>query len=251
MSASLILSDSLAALLTVAILLALMRETDRSAAIAGGLAGALVCVRLLGLVALPSALIAVRGSRRRAIVAICAAPFLAGLALYQWRTFGSPLDTGYDYWLPRLHLRLHTFSVSYLFGNTFAAEGPFVYPDRLNGGILQGVCPCPIGGPMRKLVNVAFYPSVAVGLFWVFAPPLTGLTGLVKMVIDRRSVAARFSLLTVVLNLGLVSFYFFRAARFIAPAASLLIVYGALCISGLMTRLWGHGTEAMRRLASV
>lgn len=242
-SASLILSDALAAMLTVAILLALTFQSRTSAGAAGALTGALVCVRLLGVVSLPAALLAVRG-RSRVILAACAAPFIAGLALYQWNTFGSPLRTGYSYWLPELH----TFSSSFVLGHTPLNEGPFVYPDLLKGSIFQSLCPCGVGGPMTKLASLFFYPSVAFGLFWVFAPPLAGLIGLVRMVMDRSTEAARFALTTVVLNVAVVLFYFDRAARFVAPAASLLLVYGALGISGLLEQGWRAASGVRGRL---
>ncbi len=228
-SASLILSDALAAMLTVAILIALRFRTRSAAGVAGLLAGLLVCVRLLGLVALPGLLIALKG-RQRLIALAAAAPPIAALALYQWNTFGSPFLTGYNYWLPGLN----PFGTSFVFGKPLLVEGPFVYPDKLNGRLLNHVvCPCGIGGSMVSIHNFLFYPAVLIGLFWIFAPPLTGLVGLVEVIRERASAEARFTLITIVLNVGLVMFYFDQAARFIAPAVSLLIVYAAVGISKL------------------
>ncbi len=230
-SASLVFSDALSALLTVGILIALVTGRGRrSAAIAGALAGAVICVRLLGVVALPGLLLALSG-RRRVVAALAAAPFIGAMGLYQWQTFGSPLRTGYSYWVPGLK----EFSPSYVLHNT-SYEGPFVFPDKLNGSLLRGLCPCGVGGPMTKLPNLAFYPSVLAGLFWVFAPPLTGLLGLWQLIVERANPAARFALVTVILNLGVVFFYWDSAARFVAPAASLLTVYGAVLLARLVSR---------------
>jgi hypothetical protein len=235
--AVLILSDPLAALMTVLILIVLHVGGRRAIGIAGALAGALVCVRLLGIVALPAVFLAVPRAHRLRVV-ICAAPFLAILGAYQWRTFGSPFLTGYSYWVPSLH----TFDVRFTTHVT-TNEGPFVIPDKLNGHLLDFLCPCGLGGSMMKLPNLAFYPIVVAGLFWVFAPPLTGLIGLVEMWRQRASPAARFTIITLALNLAVVLFYFDQAARFIAPAASLTIVYSAV---GLVRIFGWLGREAVR-----
>jgi 4-amino-4-deoxy-L-arabinose transferase-like glycosyltransferase len=234
-SAGLILSDPLAALITVLMLIALHVGSRRAMGIAGALGGVLVCVRLLGVVSLPALFLAVPRNRRWLVV-LCAAPFLAILAAYQWKTFGSPFLTGYSYWVPSLH----TFDLAYAYHVT-SYEGPFVIPDKLSGHLLDFVCPCGIGGSMTKLPNLTFYPAVVAGLFWVFAPPLTGLIGLVEMWRNRASPAARFAIITVVLNVALVLFYFDQAARFIAPAVSLILVYSAV---GLVRVLGWLGREA-------
>ena len=69
------------------------------------------------------------------------------------------------------------------------------------------------GGPMTKLANAAFYPSVLLSLFWVFAPPFTGAFGIWEMIRQRRSPAAIFGLVTLVLNLAIVLPYYLRAAN--------------------------------------
>ncbi len=239
-SASLILSDALAAMLTVGILIVLKLSFRGAAVAAGALAGALICVRLLGLVSLPAALLAMPGRRAKLLVLAGAAPLVGALALYQWHTFGSPFLTGYNYWLPSLH----PFSGSFVFGQPLTHEGPFVYPDRLNGSLLSWLCPCAVGGAMTKMANAAFYPVVAAGFFWVMTPPLTGIIGFVAMIRRRLTPTARYALITVVLNLILVAFYFYSAARFIAPAVSLLIVYASVEGSSFLSwlrRRWNTG----------
>jgi hypothetical protein len=233
-TAGLILSDPLAAMLAVALLIALKSRSRAADAVSGLLAGATVCVRLLGVIALPAAVLAVSGSRRRIVILACAAPFLGALALYQWLTFGSPFRTGYSYWLPGLH----EFGLDFAIHRTTLVEGPFVIADGLNGSIFSFVCPCGVGGSMTALRNIVFYPSVLAGLFWVFAPPLTGVVGLIQMVRERSTPAARYGLLTVALNLAVVLFYFDQAARFVAPAASLLLVYSATGIAAFLEWAW-------------
>jgi 4-amino-4-deoxy-L-arabinose transferase-like glycosyltransferase len=245
MMAGLILSDPLAAMLSVAMLIALSLRHRAGAVAAGMLAGALVCVRLLGVVALPAALWAVRGQRRRLLIAAGALPFYFALGLYQWLTFGSPLRTGYSYWLPGLR----EFAAGFAIHHTPLVEGPFVVADKLHGSLLSAVCPCGAGGSMSALPNLAFYPAVLVGLFWVFAPPLTGVVGMIQLVRRRQTAAARYGIATVVLSTLIVLFYFDQAARFAAPAASILLVYGASglgegCTWGgqLVRRRWGSSS---------
>jgi hypothetical protein len=230
-SASLILSDALAGLLAVGILIALkVGRGGRSAAVAGILAGSLLCVRLLGVIAIPAVLLALPG-RRRWIAAAFAAPLAAALGAYQWEWFGSPFRTGYGYYVKGLK----EISPSYLLGHT-TPEGNAIYPDKLNGALLDGVCPCGSGGPMFKLTNLTFYPSVLAGLFWVFAPPFTGLFGVWQLVVERATPAARYAALMFVLNLVVVWFYWDQAARFLSPAATLLAVYSAVGMARLIVR---------------
>ena len=235
-SATFVLSDALAAMLTVAILIALSFRSVWAEGAAGAMAGALVTVRLLGVVSLPAVLLALRG-RGRIVAAACAAPFVGALALYQWKTFGSPLRTGYDYWVSRLVPHLQIFSPSFVFKHGPWNDGPFVYGLRLNSDLF-GVCPCGHGGPIAKVSSIVLYPSVAFGLFWLFAPPLTGLVGLIRMIRDRATVMGQYAVITVLLNVGMVLFYYYQSARFIAPAASLLLVYSAAAFKDIATWAW-------------
>lgn len=240
-SAAYILSDALGALLAVAILFVLgAGRGNRSAAVAGLLAGMMVCVRLLGIASIPAVLLAVSGRRRWWALA-GAIPFSAALGIYQWNYFGSPFRSGYSYYRPQLR----EFGWSYILGHT-AREGPFIYADRGVNGLLGGICPCGAGGAMRELPNLAFYPSLLAGLFWVFAPPLMGLVGFVAMLIRRSTAAARYAIVLVLLNAGLLIVYWYAAARFVAPAASVLTVYAGVGISRVLHRLAGWSTSVWR-----
>ena len=107
-SAYIIMSDCFGALLALIVLLSIiLHERMNSSrwavaclATAGMACGYAVATRLSLIFLLPAALIVVRGWKARGIVVAASIPFLAALAVYQWRVFGSPLTTGYDYWLP-------------------------------------------------------------------------------------------------------------------------------------------------------
>jgi hypothetical protein len=231
-AATVILSDELAALITVVMLIVILLGSRRerlSAAVGGILSGCLILVRLTGIVGLIGMLAA---SRRRWIVVAGAAPFVIGLAIYQWHTFGSPFKTGYSYWLPGLH----NFELSYL-DHPLLREGGYIYPDRLNGGLLSSVCPCRVGGSIVSLPNYTFYPAVVLGFFWVFAPPGSVILAIIELVRRRATPGARFTVVTVVLSLVLLIPYFYQAARFMAPASSLLLIYGAAGLAWIVVKL--------------
>ena len=232
-SATLILSDALGALLTVAVLIALIRGSRRSIAIAGALVGAILTVRTIGIILLPALFVAIgRDKQRIALALLCGSPFVLALAIYQWHTFGSPLRTGYGYWVPGLKLVDPTYITGLRPG-----DGPFIIPDKLNGDLLSSVCPCGAGGPMSQMSNVPFYASVLAGAFWIFAPPLTSLIGLARVVRRRTTPAARFVLVAVGLNFALLAVYYSQGARLLAPAASLLLVYSAAAIADAADRV--------------
>ena len=134
---------------------------------------ALVTVRL-ALAVIPLALLIALPSRFRRRFALCAAPLVLALVAYQWITFGNPFTTGYDYYVSG-----RSFSPGYAVADNPRGDGPWVFPDVLNGRLLQSACPCPLGGPQAGLPNVWFYPAVLLGLFWVLAPPLATVPGLV------------------------------------------------------------------------
>jgi hypothetical protein len=162
-----------------------------------------------------------------------AAPSLLWLAIYQWTTFGSPFRTGYSYWVHGIS----NFSLAYA-SHPILREGPFVYPNKLGVALLPGICPCGAGGAIASMPNYTFYPAVLIGVFWVFAPPLTPLIGLATAVSRRATPGGRYTLIVVLLSLPVMIVYFYQAARFLAPAASLLLIYTAVGIALLLRRGW-------------
>jgi hypothetical protein len=227
----LVLSDALAASLTVPLLLLVRCAGTRRAALAGGLASLLVTIRLSAGLALPALLLAVPARTRWALLA-AAAPLLLALGLFQWHTFGSPFRTGYDYWLPGArNFDLANATASPPFG-----DGPWVVPDRLDGSLLQWICPCPTGGPQATAPDVLLYPAVLLGLFWTFTPPLVTLVGLAYLWSRRQVPGSRFTLAFVALSLAFYCVYFYQGTRFMAAPATLLAIY-----SGVGLAHWTRG----------
>jgi hypothetical protein len=85
------------------------------------------------------------------------------------------------------------------------------------------------------LPNGIFYPSVLLGLFWVFSPPLLSLVGCVHLWRHRRETPALFASWVVVLTLTLHTFYRFQGARFMAPPATLLTVVTGIALAQWFT----------------
>lgn len=220
-SASLVMSDAFGALLVLLAVPMLALSGGRAGWAGGALADALVVVRLGGVVTLAALCLALLRSWRVAFGALVAAtPFLVGLAVHQWLVFGSPLRTGYDYWLPGLR----AFDLSYVLGNPAAMRDGALFPDLFDARWLQWLCPCPGDSPQGVLPNLVYYPMVLLGLFWVFTPPLVPLVGLVYAWRHRAQVPYRYVLCTVGLSLVMFELYFYQAARFMAGPASLLAV---------------------------
>jgi hypothetical protein len=238
--ATLVFSDPLAALLTVLALVALIWRSKPAPVLAGVVVGALVDVRLVGVVALPAALLA--AGRRRWIILAAAVPFLALLGYYQWHTFGSPFKTGYSYWLP--HIR--QWSLSYITGQPFGNDGSLIPPHA--AGLLGRACNC---NATTQLSNLAFYPSVLSGLLWIYLPPFTGLVGLAALIRWRHTPQARYALIVIALNLVALLIYFWQSSRFMAPAASMLLIYAAVGLaSSVMWAIRRPSTPAAPRTSS-
>ncbi len=220
----LILSDPLAAMLVVVSLAFLAVPATKRAAGAGFLIGASVVVRLANVAALASLLIALPKRRWRITALVAALPFLVSLLVYQWATFGQPLRTGYNYYLPGLQ----EFAPHYAWSDPLGRDGPNVTGDRLDGRLMSWACPCPKNGPMAVVENAIFYPAVVLGLFWMYTPPLISLLGFVEIFKRRKSPAARYAAAVIATNVLLFVFYFHQAARFMAPVGALLIVFSAI-----------------------
>jgi hypothetical protein len=194
-------------------------------AVAALVAGCLALLRLSALAALASLMLALPRRTWRWILPF-AAPGVLALALFQLSTFGSPIRTGYDYWLPDLR----TFDLGYPLQRPMG-DTPTMVGDALDGQLLGWLCPCgDDGGPLTQLPNVLFYPAVVFGPFWLFAPPLVGVLGLVYAARHWHEPAARFSVWLSLLSVVLMSAYVFQAARLVAAPAVLLAVYAAVAV---------------------
>jgi hypothetical protein len=232
-AAGLVLSDAFVAALTV-LMLPLLRLANRSGArLAGAATGLATVARVTAGINL-LALLASMPRRSYKNLLLFAVPWLIGLGLLQLVMFGSPLTTGYDYW----GVSAHFFSLSYITGSSVVREGPFIFPDRLNGELLNFVCPCQVGGPQASLPNLTFYPLVLAGVFWIFSPPLIPLLGLAYAWRIRRDPVGRYALLVTACTLALFEVYQFQAARFLAGPATVLLVLACVGIARLGEKLW-------------
>lgn len=223
---SLVLSDALSACLTLTLVPMLRSAGRRQATLAGLTTGLLTSIRLSALLTLPVAFMVARG-RSRLLILAGAAPVLLAVGIFQWQTFGSPLRTGYDYWLPGVQ----NFGVANAVARDAFGDGPWIVADRLGGALMQWVCPCIQGGPQATAPDVLLYPAILFGFFWTFSPPLIGLLGLAYLWRRRREPDAQFGLALIALSLAFYCAYFYQATRFMAPPATLLAVYGAVGIA--------------------
>ena len=223
---SLVMSDAFAAGLTLVCLALVHRATTARSALAGAVAGALVTVRLSALIQVP-ALLAALGNRQRLALLACAAPFVLALGLFQWATFGSPLRTGYDYWLPEIR----NFDPAYPLDSELRRDGSGVVADALDGALVTWAAPWPDNDPVRAFRSAAFYPLVLLGAFWIFAPPLTTLPGLVYVWRHRREPAAGFALWLTLGSVLFYLFYFYMGARFMAAPVTALAVFTGVAVA--------------------
>jgi 4-amino-4-deoxy-L-arabinose transferase-like glycosyltransferase len=237
--ASLIMSDAFAAGATVLLMLLLLSPTPKRVSAAGLLAGALVATRLPTLVNLVALLVVLPWPMRRRVL-LFAAPPLAALCLYNWVTFGGPLRTGYDYWLPEVK----NFALAFAHTAPMKGDGPWLVGDLLDGRLLRWVCPCPLGGPQAAMSNLFFYPSVVLGLFWVYLPPLFSVVGMLYGWERRREPVVRFALLVAGFSLLLFTFYYYQGARFMAAPATLLGVLASAKLAGWLGRGAGRAPAA-------
>lgn len=231
--ASLVMSDAFAAGVTLLFIWLLHKLSPARVAWLGALAGALVVVRLPMIVNLAALFIALPSIYRKRFV-LFATPFVAALGLYNWSTFGSPLRTGYGYWLPTLKSFALHYSVARPPVN---GDGPGIIADVLHGKLMQWVaCPCPIGGAQAALPNVLFYPFILFGLFWTYSPPLITLIGILYIWKHRGETTTKFTLWLILFSLILFTFYFYQGTRFMAAPATLLCVFASVGLAQWINR---------------
>jgi hypothetical protein len=231
-AAGLVLSDAFTATLAV-LMLPLLRHMNRPGArLAGAAGGFSMLARITGGINL-IALLASIPRRFFKPVLLFALPSLIILGVLQWALFGNPLETGYSYW----GVSGHNFAIGYLTGSS-VREGPYIFPDLLNGKLLSWVCPCQLGGPQASMPNLTFYPMLLVGMFWVFSPPLVPLLGLVYAWRHRREAIGRYVLIVTFLSLLVFAVYFYQGTRFMVGPATLLTVLASVWLAELAGQLW-------------
>jgi hypothetical protein len=247
-SGTVVLSDLFAVLLVLIVVMTLVtRISPWRAFTAGLIAGILVCVRLNMVTALLP-LIVIVPRRHWKTLALGAVPPLAALALFQWLTWGSPLTTGYDVWVPDLKM----FDLAYATAPAprIGQGNVWLFPDRLGGGLMEWVCPCPPGGPQAALSNLWFYPAAVFGALWVFTPPLIPVIGLAYTWRHRKEPTARYALLLTALTIGVHTFYYTQEVRFAAAPATLLGIYGAVAGARAFRRRSAMAAEDEAALAA-
>jgi hypothetical protein len=229
-SAMVLLADAFGAALTVVLVPLLNKPTTRRTVLAGAIAGFSVLVRFNMIVNIAAIALGTRGRTRR-LSLLCAAPSLAVLLLYQWLTFGSPLTTGYSYWWPDQQ-RL---GLSFAFGSSERAGGS-TFSDAMYGKLMRWACPCPPGGSQVAFSHFVFYPAVLLGVFWVFAPPLVSIIGLLHLWRHRRAPPVAVAMWIIVFTVGLYAVHFYQSERFMAAPATLLTVFAAVALAGWVDR---------------
>jgi 4-amino-4-deoxy-L-arabinose transferase-like glycosyltransferase len=241
-SAGLVLSDAFIATLTVLMLPLVQHVTRSGTRLAGFASGLATIVRVTAAVNLIALLVALPRRSYKTLISF-ALPSIIGMALLQWLMFGSPLTTGYSYW----GVSSHFFSLAYATGNNVVREGPFIFPDRLNGSLLTWTCPCQVGGPQNSLPNLTFYPLLLAGMFWVFSPPLVPLLGLAYAWRRRRDAIGRYTLTVLALTFVVFLFYHFQGTRFVAAPATLLLVLASVWLADLARKAWRRYRGPSRR----
>ncbi len=243
-SAGLVLSDIFVAALMV-VVMPLLKPVSRSGArLAGALAGLATVARLTAGVSIVG-LLAALPRRYYKPMLMFALPPLIGLALLQWALFGSPTDTGYNYW----GFASHVFSLGYVAGHSVVRGGPFIFPDRLNGALLNWICPCQPGGPQASLPNFTFYPLQLASVFWVFSPPFVPLLGLLYAWRRRSEPVARYALMVTGLSLIVFIPYLYQETRFIAGPTTVLTVLASVWIAESAIKVFSRGSRASPALA--
>jgi len=231
-SSTIIMADALGALLTLLVFIAVERAFASETAswkqkawivTAGTFVGVAVLTRFSLLVLFLAAAVALRRIPDIALLTAAVAPWVLILGLHQLLVFGSPLTTGYDYWLPELQ----EFAWSNAFSTGLQSDGLVVYPDRLNGSLMNWACSsCEL--PERELTVFLWppltYVAVLAGIFWILLPPFVVAFGFYWLWRTRHNPLSQLIGVVVVATFAMLSFYFYVGPRFMAPAASLLVV---------------------------
>ena len=232
--ASVVMSDAFGAALAVAALAFIARPTPPRLAGAGLAVGALIAVRLSGvlnLAALLAASFATAGHRvswwGRMLLAGGAAVGMLLVAGQQWLTFGNPLATGYAYWLPEIR----TFGLDYPLSLDSLRDGSGIVADSLDGLLVRAFCPCPDDDPLRAFRPVTLYPLAVFGIFWIFVPPLTTIPGAIEVWRRRREPGPAYVLWLTIITVLFHLIYYYLGARFVAGPTTLLAIYSGAFVA--------------------
>ncbi len=221
-----ILSD-LASLLffLLAIYMALIVKHPPGFILLGFVLGYLFLIRPVNLVVLPAFHFLLWPKTRSVYPFILAGllPVVASLSIYNWLIFGSPFETGYDYWAPEWYGEIaRTFNWAYLWPSSRTGEGNLTYYLRLLAGISN-----------------SYYP------FYIF------LAGVYGAYVGRKQPFVRFSILAAVLVTVIYLFYFYRGPRLLIQIGTIWLIvaaYGLDAITQLLLRKFNYYSAARHRL---
>jgi hypothetical protein len=164
---------------------------------------------------------------------------IAGLALYNWFTFGAPWRSGQGYWLGTLKI----------YSASFILKHPWLHDlTGYNGELrLFHLVEHTAHGPIGPLPNLVFYPLVALGFTTVFGPPLVSLLGLVASAWWWRQKEAQFALLLTVLT---VLFYLpnlNQTPRYLAAPCIILVIWASVGATRLCQACLDRATHSRER----
>lgn len=212
-NARIYMADVTGALLCILVLLASSRCAHRAT---GLLAGAALAVRLTSITTLLVVLVL---SPHRRKIAMWAAPPVLALMAFQWVAYGSPISTGYGggeglFWIDHLW-------------STGLDTDPDLYShEALAWQVPQVGIPGDLGWPSPLL-----YAVVLLGGFWLFAPPLLPLAGVVDLWRRRSAGEAQLAIGVAAANVAVFLLYYHQAPRFMAPSALILVAHASVTVA--------------------
>lgn len=208
----------------------------------GLIAGYGFVIRESGIIVVACVLVVVAGWDRLRVGVAAALP-IAGLAIYNWATFGAPWRTGQAYWLGSFHL----YSLSYVLKHPWSEGGEINYAFSLRFFHLLGHTH---SGFIALVPNLWFYPLILLGFSTVFGLPWVTLVGLIAAAWRWRLPEARFTLLLAVLTVVFYMPNFEQDPRYLAGPCFLLTAWAAAAVVHVARKVrTSHGQQIANFLA--
>ena len=139
--------------------------------------------------------------------------WIVPLLVYNWRTFGSPLKTGYHLWTGFFYNTLSfTLNLSYILTPGWLNKGPGNLEYYLRSLL----------GLNASFYGLAFLAAIAVGLVYM-----------VRSAAPRQRRGLALLLLLALADLAFYSMYLFRYPRFVLLAGAILAIIGGVGVSAL------------------
>jgi hypothetical protein len=223
---SFVLSDPFAAMLTIAIPLFLNKISRWKIIAVALLAGFAVLVRFPMIFNIAAIFIAVPAQYRKRLLFYVGFP-LAILFIYQWATFGHPLLSGLNYYLPEQKM----FNFANIYRLSPFHDGNVLSGDNFQNKTIEWLCQCTEQWPNSQLPNSVFYVLLVLGIVWVYAPPFAVLPGIAYIIKNRQIPAASFALWLGLLSLAFHILFFAQERRYMAGPIALLVAFAAVAAS--------------------